>query len=115
MDAPVHFIRQGKGIDKMPLDTAVGRARVIEIKDAESIRREELAKHRIRQGERILFKTQNSQRGWKTESFIEDFIFISNEAARFLVDCGVQVVGGDYLSAGGFKHNGSETHRILLE
>lgn len=115
MDAPLHFIRGGKGIDKMPLDATVGRARVIEIHDTESIKPEELAHHRIRRGERILFKTQNSLRCWKAKSFIEDFVFISKEAARFLGDRGVRVVGVDYLSVGGFKKDGIETHKTLLE
>ena len=86
MDAPLHFIREGIGIDKMPLDTAVGHSRVIEIHDTESIKPEELVRHRIRRGERILFKTRNSSRVWQRDTFVEDFIFISTEAAQFLVD-----------------------------
>jgi arylformamidase len=53
VDAPIHFIQQGQGVDKMPLDTMVGRARVVEIKDTESIKPKELLQHRIRRGERI--------------------------------------------------------------
>ncbi len=115
MDAPLHFIRQGVGIDKMPLDTTVGRARVIEIQDTESIKPEELYQYRIRSGERILFKTRNSLRVWQTDTFIEDIVFISKEAARFLAEHKVRVIGVDYLSVGGFKRDGIETHRTLLE
>ena len=114
MDAPLHFIRQGISIDKMPLDTTVGRARVIEIKDTESIKPEELHQYRIRSGERILFKTRNSLRVWQTDTFIEDSVFISDEAARFLVERSVRVVGIDYLSVGSFKHGGSYVHKTLL-
>ncbi len=114
MDAPLHFIRQGISIDKMPLDTTVGRARVIEIKDTESIKPEELHQYRIRSGERILFKTRNSLMAWQTGTFIEDFVFISDEAARFLVERSVRVVGVDYLSVGSFKHGGSYVHKTLL-
>ena len=64
VDAPIHFIREGKGVDHIPLDTLVGRARVIEIKDKESVTPEELATYRIRRGERILFKTRNSSEVW---------------------------------------------------
>jgi arylformamidase len=64
MDAPAHFICKGIGIDKMPLDATVGRARVIEIQDTESIKPEELSGHHIRRGERILFKTRNSSIVW---------------------------------------------------
>ena len=42
-----------------------------------STKPEELERRRIRYGERILFKTRKSLSGWNTESFIEDFVFIS--------------------------------------
>ncbi len=115
MDAPLHFIKHGTGIDKMPLDATIGRARVIEIKDVESVKPEELARHHIQRGERILFKTKNSSRVWQTDKFVEDFVFVSKEAAQFLADSGIRVVGTDYLSVGGFKRNGAEIHQILLE
>jgi arylformamidase len=115
MDAPLHFIRQGIGIDKLPLNTTVGRARVIEIQDTESIKIEELLQHQIIRGERILFKTRNSSRAWQADNFIEDFVYISKDAARFLVERKVKVVGIDYLSVGGFKYDSVETHQTLLE
>ena len=114
VDAPLHFIRQGTGIDMMPLDATIGKARVIEIKDAESIKPEELLPHRLRRGERILFKTRNSSHVWQTDEFVEDFVFISDDAARFLVERGVRMVGVDYLSVGSYKHGGSYVHKTLL-
>ena len=114
VDAPSHFVRQGPGVDKMPLDTMVGRARVVEIKDTESIKPEELRQHRIRRGERILFKTHNSSYVWQTGEFVEDFVFISDDAARFLVERGVRLVGVDYLSVGSFRHGGKYVHKTLL-
>jgi arylformamidase len=114
VDAAIHFIREGKGVDHIPLDTLVGKARVIEIEDTESITPEELASHRIRRGERILFKTRNSSEVWQKDEFIEDFVFISDAAADFLVSRGIQLVGVDYLSVGSFKHGGSYVHKTLL-
>lgn len=114
IDAPLHFIRQGTGIDGMPLDTTVGRARIIEIKDPESIKPGELAGYDIRRGERILFKTRNSAHVWQEDTFKEDFVFISKEAASFLVERKVRVVGVDYLSVGGYKRDGQEIHQTLL-
>ncbi len=115
MDAPLHFLRTGKGIDTMPLSATLGRTRVIEIHDPESIKLEELRPHEIQRGERVLFKTRNSARCWQTDDFVEDFVYISQEAARYLAAQQVQTVGVDYLSVGGFFKDGVETHRALLE
>lgn len=113
MDAPVHFYKRGVGMDRLPFEAVLGPARVLTIKDKESIKEKELRSHRIREGERILFKTRNSFRCWRTDSFLEDFVYISPEGARYLADRGVQTVGVDYLSVGGM-HNGPEIHQILL-
>ncbi len=115
MDGPFHFLPEGKGLHEMPFDAAIGRARVLEISDPESIKPDELRLHKIRQGERLLFKTLNSSRCWQTDTFIEDFVYISQEAARYLASIGVKTVGIDYLSVGGYTKDGVETHRALLE
>ena len=115
MDAPLHFVREGKSLDAMPLDATIGRARVVEIRDPESIKPSDLRRHEIRSGERILFKTRNSARSWPSRAFMEDFVYVSQEAARYLATCNVRTVGIDYLSVGGFRKDGVETHRALLE
>ena len=115
MDAPLHFIRNARTIDQMPLDATVGRARVIQIDDPKSIKREELIAHGISAGERILFKTSNSDQAWTSDQFDENFVFIAQDGARYLAECGVLCVGVDYLSVGGFREDGPETHHALLE
>jgi arylformamidase len=115
MDAPLHFVRGGKGLDEMPLDATIGPARVIEIQDHESIKPDELRSQAIQRGERILFKTLNSTHCWKTDNFVEDFVSISPEAAQYLASLHILTVGVDYLSVGGYKSGGAETHRALLE
>lgn len=115
MDAPIHWIPGGVGIDAMPPDAAMGPARVIAIQDAVSVKPDELRQHHLRHGERVLFRTRNSERCWTSDTFVEDFVFVSHEAARYLVECGVRTVGVDYLSVGGYVVDGPETHRTLLE
>jgi arylformamidase len=115
VDGPLHFVRDGKGLDEMPLDAMIGRARVIEFSDPESIKPNELHSYRLQRGERILFKTQNSARRWSSEDFIEDFVYVSQEAARYLADRGIRTVSVDCLSVGGFRKDGVETHQALLE
>jgi arylformamidase len=113
MDAPVHFLPKGQGIDAMPLSAVVGRARVIGIRDRESIKPDELREHRIRSGERLLFKTRNSSRCWKTDTFLKDFVFLSEEGARRLAARRVSTVGIDYLSVAGFYSDTMAIHSTL--
>ena len=42
-------------------------------------------------------------------------MYIPIEAARFLVERGVTLIGFDYLSVGGYKKDGSQVHHALLE
>ena len=114
MDAPIHFVRGGEGMDRMPLDATMGPARVVEIQDPAAIKPDELDPHGIGRGERVLFKTRNSSVAWWTQDFIEDFVYVSQEAARYLAERGVRTVGVDYLSVGGFHTDGVETHQALL-
>ena len=114
MDAPLHFIENGISIDQMPLAATMGRARVIEISDPESIKPAELEPHNIQLDERILFKTRNSTHNWECDTFVKDFVYVSKEAADYLAKAQVQTVGVDYLSVGGFYKDGPETHHALL-
>jgi arylformamidase len=114
MDAPAHFIRGGASLDRLPLDAVMGRGRVIGIGDERAVTPAELERHRIREGERILFKTRNSDRCYKTDGFVEDFVYVSADAARLLASRRVRCVGIDYLSVGGFFRDGRETHEALL-
>lgn len=114
MDAPVHFINDGATLDELDLDATMGEARVIAVGEAEAIRVKDLADKNIVAGERIIFKTRNSASAWWSEPFKEDFVYIAHEAAEFLADRGVRTVGVDYLSVGGYKRDGAQTHRALL-
>ena len=115
IDSPFHFVKSGVAIHDLPLSAVIGEARVIEIVDPESIKPEELRLHRIRKGERILFKTLNSERCWKSDKFVEDFVYVSTDSLKYLVDRGVRTIGVDYLSVGGYNKNINQVHRVLLK
>ncbi len=78
MDAPLHFVRDSPTIEQMPIDATVGPARVIRIMDGTSIHKAELLQHSIQSGERILFRTTNSDRDWGALPFNEEFVFIAS-------------------------------------
>jgi arylformamidase len=112
IDAPLHFVRRGRPVDRVPLDAVVGRARVIAIRDPRVIDLEELRAYRIRTGERVLFKTRNSRRG-RAGVFFQNYVSLAPAAARYLASRQLRSVGIDGPSIGAFQE-GAETHRIIL-
>lgn len=115
VDAPLHFIGGGDSMDAFPVDALVGQARVIAIHDSEVIGVPELASAAIRSGERVLFRTRNSERRLLSVPFIDDFIYLSAAGARHLAGAGVLAAGIDYLSIGGLHRDLAETHVALSE
>ena len=113
VDAPVHFIGGAPGVDEFPIDAMIGPARVIEVLDKEICTAQDLAAHDIRSGERLLLRTNNSDRCWNVDAFVEDYVHLDTSAAKMLADRRVRMVGIDYLSIGR-GNEGPEVHRILL-
>jgi arylformamidase len=104
VDAPLHFIDGAPGTEQLPLDALVGPARVIEAAslDAEGLAHAELV-------ERVLLKTSNSEL-WARDEFAHDFVSLTEDGARLLVEHGVRLIGIDYLSVGD-----EGAHHVLLE
>ena len=116
VDAPVHFLNGAAGVDRIPFDPLVGQARIIAIAAKGSIREADLAGHNVAKGERILLRTGNSIRQLlHSPAFDEGFIYLEEDAARFLATREVKTLGVDYLSVGGYRKNGPAVHQILLE
>jgi arylformamidase len=113
VDAPVHFLRDGVGVDELPFDKLLGVARVVELGDGPSLPAAQLEAVNPRPGERLLLKTGNSRR-WKADQFDPDFVHLSPQAAALLAERQVRTVGIDYLSIAGMDE-GVPTHQILLK
>jgi arylformamidase len=116
VDAPSHFIAGGAKVDSLPLESLLGEAQVIEVpNDVRIIDRRFVVANCPRPSQRILFKTRNST-FWdnRQEGFREDYVYIDHDAARWLVETGIKLVGIDYLSVEQFKSNTFETHHAFL-
>src|SRR5262249_51557636 len=113
VDSPVHFIGGGPGVDEFSIDAMIGPARVIEIFGKEICTAQDLAAYDIREGERLLLRTNNSTRCWNVDEFVEDYAHLDPSAAKMLADRRIRMVGIDYLSIGR-GNEGPEVHRILL-
>lgn len=113
VDAPRHFFDEGGGVETLALEMLCGRTRVVELTTRRAVTAEDLTGFDLREDVRLLLKTANS-RLWGTPDFHQDFIGVTEGAARFLVDRGVKVVGVDYLSVEPYKTPGAPAHHVLL-
>ena len=112
VDAPRHFFDEGGGVESLPLEMLCGRTRVVELTTRKAVTAEDLAGFDLREDVRLLLKTANS-RLWGTPDFHQDFIGVSEGAARFPVDRGVNVLAVEYLSVEPYKTPGAPARVIL--
>lgn len=115
VDVPFHVLPNGATLDQIPLEQLVGKATVVEINDTRAVTRDELIQLSLQRVERVLFKTRNSQ-SWREHpsDFQKEFVYIDAEAALYLVELGVRLVGIDYLSVDSFFAEELTTHLRLL-
>src|SRR5438309_3254355 len=86
VDAPLHFIDGAPGADQLSLDALIGPAHVVDATAADVLDAATLAGLDV-SGERILFKTRNSEL-WAQDSFVEDFVSLCEDGARLLIGRG---------------------------
>ncbi len=116
IDSPLHFIEGGTTISDMPLDATIGPCQVIEIKDPEKISAAELKRHDIKKGDRVLCKTANSPGWWQAAKFIEDYVYLDDDAADYLAEKEIVLFGLDNITIGSYRRpeNIGHAHTTLL-
>ena len=117
LDAPCHFIEGKKGVDELDLNVLVGTCTLIEIPDVQKIEVADLEACNIKKGtERLLIKTYNSHYWYlPAHEFRKDYSAITADAAAWIVDFGIKLIGIDYLSIQLFDDQVSTTHLVLLD
>lgn len=116
LDAPKHFLPNGKPLESVPLDNLVGPCRVLKLEmgKRKDVRLEDLRRFNIKRGERLLFNLGNSTHLF-AKRFHEDYVAIGNEAARFLAAQKIKLIGVDYLSVERRGNPGHPVHVSLLK
>jgi kynurenine formamidase len=118
LDAPSHFIEGGMTVDKIPLESLIGKAVILDFTDkgkTDLITREDLQlhKYRIIPGSRVLIKT-----GWDVNftsgAFYEGFPCLTQEAAEFFVSLNISLLGMDTPSPSPLDDPGQTIHKTLL-
>ena len=111
VDAPFHFLEDGKTIDKMNLDKFMGKCIALDftmIKN--SITKNDLKKIKIKKDDIVLLKTKSKP----DKKFNFNFTYLDKSGAEYLASKKIKAVGIDNL---GIERNqpSHETHKILLK
>lgn len=113
-DAPSHVSYEGKTISDIKLDVFYGPCRVLDLTHIQKvITIADLEEFDIKQGERILAKTRNSEFGF--DEFTADYVYIDGNSADYMAEIGITLFGIDYMSV---KEKGSidnRPHTSLLD
>lgn len=111
VDAPSHYFEGGKSIEMLSMTQQISGCRVLDLTKIDSvIQVHDLEKCHIENGDFLLFKTKNSFR----TQFNDDFVYLSEAAARYLVEKGIKGVGIDGLTIERDQPD-HPTHKCLLE
>jgi len=116
VDAPRHYLEDGDTVDQLSLDALVGPAVVAYLPGLDAITADALESIQLPgEIERLLLRTQNSDLWASKESdFRTGYTALTADAAQWVVDRGIELVGIDYLSIQRFNDS-PLTHEILLK
>jgi len=110
IDAPLHMINDGETFETLPMENLVGSVKVFNLTTVDDgITKADLEKFFIQENDFILFKTRNSF----DEEFNFEFIYLKEDAAKFLSDLKIRGVGIDALGVER-SQPGHPTHKALF-
>jgi arylformamidase len=113
VDPPAHYLEGGTTVDQIPLSVLVGPGIVLDMRGVKKIGRQELQKSLVGDHPRVLFKTDNGPR-LRGPAFTEDYVYLTDDGAEFLLERSIVLVGIDYLSIEKYNSPGATVHTILL-
>lgn len=114
VDAPCHVISGGAGVSGLDLEQMCGNARVCDLSGFDVVDSAALSKHELAGVERLLIKTSNSELLSKP-GFSTKYVYVAEDAARFLLHIGIKLLAVDYLSVDAYESTNFAVHRLLLE
>lgn len=118
LDAPLHIIAGGAGVESFPLTILIGPVRVFEFpttvtKDTKHINAMDLTALDLKDVKRVIFKTSPPESA--DGSGNPNYAFLSEDAATYLIDRGVLLVGIDTMSVDSSGTSTMPAHHRLLK
>jgi len=116
IDCPFHRYADGEDLSEVTVDRFAELEGVlirIDLKNGDAIGKEIFEGKELR-GKAVLVNT-NWSKHWRTDAYFENHPFLTEEAAIFLRDAGVKLVGIDSHNIDDTKINSRPVHTILLK
>ncbi len=113
IDAPFHMDDSGADVTRLPIKSLIGPARVIRFSKKSCIRAVDLSPLEWQGVERVLFQTQSTRKF--DNSFDSNFIYLNEDAAEFLAERGILLIGTDAPSVDSFDSTDFASHKALLQ
>lgn len=112
MDAPLHFIENGKDIDSLDVSLFFGRALVVGA-ESDVIDEKLLESCDLSGVQAVFFRTRASERD-ENSPFWDEYPAITEGCADYLIEKGIRAVGTDYFSVELCRDDSYPVHRKLL-
>jgi arylformamidase len=117
LDAPLHLLADGEAVDQIPLETLIGDAWVCRLPESvRAVTAADLEAANI-PGDttRLLLATANEQLWNQPDwSYTEDYVALTEDAARWIERRAMALVGIDYLSVEAPGSAGMPVHHSLV-
>lgn len=108
IDAPMHMLEDGKGLDQVPVEQFVGKGKLVVI-SGDSF--DAVKDTSVEAGDIVLFSTSMSNK-YHEPVYFEDYPAMSEEVAKYLVEKKIKMVGVDTCSVD--NKESFPIHKILL-
>lgn len=107
IDAPLHFIEEGKTLDEFPIDKFMGEGVAIDITpkepgDAITPEDIEIYEDEIQDDDVLMLHSNWDQYHGKTTEYLFEFPYLRDDTAELIADLGVKAVGTEGASVGGW-------------
>lgn len=116
LDAPFHFLDDGKTIEQLDLSRCIGEALVVDLSHKKACQPIEVSdflpyEHRIKEGTRLIYRT-DWYKEYPNKYYFTDFPYMTIELAQWLADRKIALIGMDVPTPNPTDFD--SVHKILL-
>ncbi|MCW5590222.1 MAG: cyclase family protein [Legionellales bacterium] len=117
IDFPSHVIQGGKTFNDFSVENFIGDGIIIEVPSNYTAVSKDLIESYVKEihsSDFVFFKTENSKRISKYGKLANNYVYITTDAAKSLLELNVKVVGIDYISVDSLTDEKLPVHNLLL-